>query len=72
MDDNTYIEIRNSWILFAIRDILEKTDIRNIILQKEFDNKDIYFGDSFVGEYDYKILNKYFSYLLINLLIKIF
>ena len=43
MDDNTYIEIRNSWILFAIRDILEKTDIRNIILQKEFDNKDIFF-----------------------------
>lgn len=62
MDDNTYIEIRNSWILFAIRDILEKTDIRNIILQKEFDNKDIYFGDSFVGEYDYKILNKYIDY----------
>ncbi len=64
MDNDTYIEIRNSWILFAIRDILEKTDVRNMILEREFNDNNIYFGDSFVGEYDYSILNKYVDYCI--------
>ncbi len=64
MDTEAYNEIKNSWILFAIRDILEKTDVRNMILEREFNSKDIYFGDSFVGEYDYDILNKYIDYCI--------
>jgi hypothetical protein len=64
MDIEDYNEIRNSWILFAIRDVLEKKDVRNMILEREFDDNDIYFGDSFVGEYDYDILNKYVDYCI--------
>jgi hypothetical protein len=64
MDKEDYDEIKKSWILFAIRDILEKTEVRNMILEREFNNADIYFGDSFVGEYDYNILNKYIDYCI--------